>query len=301
MAFGRIIILEGNISAGKSTLCSELQKASPKAHAFFEPTETNPYLKDFYKDPPRFALKMQMWLFRQRFLTYLDALRFVMETGQDAILDRSVYSDWVFAQQNLLDKNICIDGYKYYMALRHHLLSELPLPHLTIYLRVSPEVCHDRIHNMRKRGCESSIPLAYLQGLHGCYDTLLTELSDRGSTVLNFDWNAFGSGEDVFKQIDRYSFEYSQPQWDRVRSLLDQVDRLDLNAHMWPVHLSEQATRFDERLQEVGAIEKNNAVESEAIRIPTKQKQVENENDTDPSWVVRSSTGSVRVGLSSTV
>ena len=170
---GKVIIMEGNISAGKSTLCCELRQRIPNAKAFLEPTLSNPYLEDFYANPPKYALKMQLWLFRQRYRTYLDALQYVVETGNSVILDRSVYSDWVFAEKNRIDGNISEEGYQYYMALRAQLLKDLPLPHFTIYLDVSPQVCHDRIHHMRKRDCESSIPLDYLAGLDTCYKQLL--------------------------------------------------------------------------------------------------------------------------------
>ncbi len=78
---GAIIILEGNISAGKSTICNALKNLLPNAKAFLEPTATNPYLEKFYADPPSYALKMQLWLLRQRYHIYLDALRFVTSTG----------------------------------------------------------------------------------------------------------------------------------------------------------------------------------------------------------------------------
>ena len=59
------------------------------------------------------------------------------------------------------------------MGLRHHLLADLPLPHATIYLNVSPEVCFERIHKLRQRDCESTIPVEYLAGLDECYGRLL--------------------------------------------------------------------------------------------------------------------------------
>jgi hypothetical protein len=46
---GRLICLEGNISAGKTTLARELQRVL-KCRVFFEPTtDYNPLLEAFYK------------------------------------------------------------------------------------------------------------------------------------------------------------------------------------------------------------------------------------------------------------
>jgi len=243
-----IIILEGNISAGKSTLCQKLQELDPECRSFLEPTLSNPYLELFYADPPKYALKMQMWLFRQRYKTYLDALRFVMQTGRNALLDRSVYSDWIFAEKNRIDGNISQEGYQYYMGLRHHLLADLPLPHATIYLNVSPEVCFERIHKLRQRDCESTIPVEYLAGLDECYGRLLSELQSRGSIVLSFDWNSFGNAADIFRELSLRTFSTPKEQWMRVKLLLDELgqDSPANESHLWPKHLSGQALLFDE-------------------------------------------------------
>lgn len=42
-----------------------------------------------------------------------------------------------------------------------------------IYLDVTPENCHDRMINIRKRECEKNVPLTYLQSLDKCYKELL--------------------------------------------------------------------------------------------------------------------------------
>ena len=75
-----IICLEGNISAGKSTLCREASELSG-FRVFLEPTVKNPFLGKFYQDPKRYGLRMQIWLLRQRYFTYLKAIRHILDTG----------------------------------------------------------------------------------------------------------------------------------------------------------------------------------------------------------------------------
>lgn len=58
-----------------------------------------------------------------------------------------------------------------YSRLREHLLSLVPLPDAVVFLDATAAVCYARIHGLRKRGCESGIPLAYLAGLDECYQT----------------------------------------------------------------------------------------------------------------------------------
>eukprot|EP00695_Tsukubamonas_globosa_P001556 TRINITY_DN2603_c0_g1_i1.p1 TRINITY_DN2603_c0_g1~~TRINITY_DN2603_c0_g1_i1.p1 ORF type:complete len:177 (-),score=48.37 TRINITY_DN2603_c0_g1_i1:51-581(-) len=174
----KLIILEGNISVGKSTLTRKLSEIL-SCKIFLEPTLTNPYLEKFYKDPRKYALKMQLWLLRQRYLTYASAVKMVIESGSSVILDRSVYSDWVFAVKNVEDGNISEEGFQYYSQLRNKMLHELPIPHLTVYLDADPMECLRRLKN-RSRDCESSIPLDYLAGLDKCYKKFLELMASKG-------------------------------------------------------------------------------------------------------------------------
>ena len=76
----QLIIVEGNIGVGKSTLSCQLARKL-NYRVFLEPTTKNPYLEKFYKDPKRYALKLQLWIFKQRFRTYIAATKHVLQTG----------------------------------------------------------------------------------------------------------------------------------------------------------------------------------------------------------------------------
>jgi len=192
----RLVILEGNISAGKTSLAKDLAKVLGY-QVFLEPTITNPFLSLFYADPKGYALKMQIWLLKQRYQTYVAALRQLVTGGGGIILDRSVWSDWVFAEKNRQDGNISEEGFQYYVQLRTRMLQNLPRPHDLIFLDVSPETCYGRVHTTRQRECESSIPLEYLRGLDSCYRQWVTGMRNEGTTVTSIDWNKFGTSEGV--------------------------------------------------------------------------------------------------------
>ena len=106
-----LIIIEGNISAGKSTLCRELAKHLD-FKLFLEPAcEGNPYLSLFYQNPKKYALRMQLWLLRRRFETYVEAIRLLSTSSVNGVLlDRSIFSDYVFAVKNYEDGNISYQG-----------------------------------------------------------------------------------------------------------------------------------------------------------------------------------------------
>ena len=198
----RLVIVEGNISAGKSTLCRELAERLGYA-LFLEPTVGNPYLEKYYAEPKVYGLPMQMWLLKQRFVTYCQAICYVLSGAshrdqvEGVLLDRSIFSDCVFAEKNFLDGNISKEGYEFYKNQRQRLLSMLPSPDLVLYLDASAETCFDRIHNLRGRNCEGGIPLAYLQGLDDCYQNFLKDMADRGSKVISLPWNTFGDADEA--------------------------------------------------------------------------------------------------------
>ena len=77
----QLVIVEGNIGVGKSTLSCQLARQL-NYRVFLEPTTKNPYLAKFYQDPKKYALKLQLWIFKQRFRTYMAATKHVLQTGQ---------------------------------------------------------------------------------------------------------------------------------------------------------------------------------------------------------------------------
>ena len=79
--FSKMVILEGNIGVGKTTLACRLGRELDY-RVMLEPTAKNPYLAKFYKDPKSYALKLQLWIFRQRFTMYVEALKHLVETGK---------------------------------------------------------------------------------------------------------------------------------------------------------------------------------------------------------------------------
>jgi deoxyadenosine/deoxycytidine kinase len=56
---GKLIIVEGNIGVGKSTLCKSLSERLNYV-LFLEPTTENPFLEKYYKEPKKYALPLQV-------------------------------------------------------------------------------------------------------------------------------------------------------------------------------------------------------------------------------------------------
>ena len=238
-----LIVVEGNISAGKTTLCRDLA-AALGYEVFLEPTVANPYLERYYKEPKKYALPLQMWMLEHRFRSYLEALKWTWADNSGncdeaaaassarpggILLDRSIFSDWVFAKKNFDDGNISEEGYDEYMAVRKQMLARIPFPDVVINLNVSPDECFRRVHCERQRACESGIPLEYLQGLNDCYNELVVEFTTRGVHVNDIVSDAFVECSVVAAELQKHiattrSPEFAARQRQRQRQRQQQAE-----------------------------------------------------------------------------
>ena len=187
----KLLVVEGNIGVGKSTLAKKLA-AELRYNLYSEPTSENPYLEKFYRDPHRYALKLQLWILQQRYNTYISAMRHMLTTGQGIVLDRSVFSDCVFANVGRKQGFISAEGYAIYKKCQKEFLQNIPLPHITVFLDASPQCCHNRMQR-RGRECEAGVPMDYLTGLYEEYLTFIRNTEAQGGCVLKYDWSDFQS------------------------------------------------------------------------------------------------------------
>ena len=174
-----IVFLEGNIGAGKSTLVRILQKYLPKNIVIsLEPCDQwqnvdgHNLLHEFYKDPIRWGLLFQIYASMTR-------IRKQEKDGEFAqliqIMERSWFSDrYCFAQMLHAAGKIDDLGWAVYGQMWDWYMRNTDMPLGFIYLRVSPELCLQRL-KQRNRSEEVGVPLEYLQQLHECHEQLLIE------------------------------------------------------------------------------------------------------------------------------
>ena len=103
-------------------------------------------------------------------------------------MDRSIYGDWVFAKRNHIDGNIDESGYESYLHHRKTMDRYLLTPHVMLWLNAHPQTCQERIKE-RGRGCEATVPIDYLQGLHHLHIELMNEMRERGARVVGLEWD----------------------------------------------------------------------------------------------------------------
>lgn len=151
---GKVLVLGGMISAGKSTATKILSDYFG-SEAFYEPVDEseNPILAKFYEDKSRYSFELQMLFLGRRFKMIKQAL-----TEKNNVLDRSIYEDQLFARINYENGDMEKYQYEMYCDIANEMMKEIAgmpkkAPDLMIYLEVPFETILERI-KMRGRECE---------------------------------------------------------------------------------------------------------------------------------------------------
>ena len=161
----RMILLAGNIGAGKTSLTERLG-ARLGWQSAFESVADNPYLPDFYADMRSWSFHLQVFFLGHRAQQYLD----LANAPQSAILDRSIYEDaYIFARALHHMGNLNERDYLAYRRVFDLVVTHLPAPDLLIYLRAPVAVLMDRIRR-RGRAIEGGITAEYLELLDSYYE-----------------------------------------------------------------------------------------------------------------------------------
>lgn len=194
---GLVIIVEGLIGAGKSTLTQELGLVlGQDTLVLMEPDEqknANPYLADFYGNKERWSFTMQTHLLGMRYRMQLAAQWHALCGRGHAICDRSFYGDTCFARMMNNTGEISNREFETYRVLYQAMTASVLLPGVCVRLKVDPEVAADRIRGRASkrdgRKSELSIDLGYLRALDEEIDTTVGVLREQGVQVLSLHWN----------------------------------------------------------------------------------------------------------------
>lgn len=171
----KAIAIAGNIGSGKSTLVEFLSRTYGIA-PYYEPSENNPYLPDFYTDMKRWSFHSQLYFLSNKFRIHqkLDRMPGLV------VLDRTIFEDAeIFA--TALHEMRCIDDrdWETYCEFYKTILDAINPPDLLIYLRCSIRTLRKRIR-LRGRKMEKDMPLSYLKRLDKLYENWVAnyELGD---------------------------------------------------------------------------------------------------------------------------
>jgi len=138
------IVIDGMTGVGKTTLVEILSRELDLV-AFSEIFEDdNQLLHKFFHNREKWAFPMQINFLNHRFRQYKQA-----SALNSAIMDRSIYSDNIFALMYRELSYFTPEEYNVYLDLLENMLEHISPPVLTVYLRVSAK---EAIRRIRKRG-----------------------------------------------------------------------------------------------------------------------------------------------------
>lgn len=226
----KLIVVDGNIGAGKSTLSEALAKELD-FHFVQEATMDDLYINSYGKDfrtmdpelPPRvrsFDLKdyyvnpndarasqFQFMMYWLRFNQTCDALLHLLSTGQGVVMDRSAWSDFVFMETMVRKGYMTKQAKRCYNEIRAMTMCELMKPHLVIYLDVPVPVLLERI---KKRNISYEVQSdkvlnsSYLETIDEVYKSQFLPEMSKNSELLLYDWTDFGDAEMVGMKFSFY-------------------------------------------------------------------------------------------------
>lgn len=170
-------IIEGNIGVGKSTFLTLTEQLDPRIACSLEPVDNwagqqygQSLLEQFYRNPKRWAYTLETLAMICRSRDHI-----AMQKGAPhTLVERSIYSGhYCFALNGHQDGYFSKLEWDLYSQWVDFLFSEkCKLPHGFIYLRAEPDVCHARTQ-IRNRGGEEALDLAYLEKIHAWHDKFL--------------------------------------------------------------------------------------------------------------------------------
>ncbi len=154
--------VEGNIGAGKTTLCRMLARDFGY-RLILEEFADNPFLPHFYKNPERYAFPVELFFMTERH-KQLQA-----ELSQRDLFQQSIISDYIFFKTLLFARNnLSQEEYRLFQRLFNILNASFPRPGLLVYLHRSAD---NLLANIRRRGreYEQEISADYLQQIQNTY------------------------------------------------------------------------------------------------------------------------------------
>ncbi|XP_072028303.1 LOW QUALITY PROTEIN: uncharacterized protein [Amphiura filiformis] len=171
----KIIVVDGNIASGKSTVAKQIADSlgmlhMPEADVQYVPKRRlghpveDKYVGDvslekFYADPfskDYHAFNFQYMMYVSRYFQMCDAIKHVMHTAQGVVLERSVFSDFVFMEAEHKIGCFARDRVKLYDELVRYSLHKLVAPHVVVYLDVPVD---KSLEGIKERHSEYQIEL----------------------------------------------------------------------------------------------------------------------------------------------
>jgi deoxyadenosine/deoxycytidine kinase len=183
---GCVVAIEGNIGAGKTTLCRTLMErlgGEDKVVILKEEIVGHKLLDLYYAEPQRYAYDLHV-LTTDLNLLAMQKARALADEGKIVLLDRCLLGVWVFINANLgnMTPQQSVDLINYFREK----LAIAPAPDRIIYLNTCPDQCLINTQK-RGRGCDSTVAIDYLCHLDQYYREIINQWENVPVMTMEFD------------------------------------------------------------------------------------------------------------------
>jgi deoxyguanosine kinase len=190
----KFIAIEGNIGAGKTTLCKMLESDYP-VQLILEQFTDNPFLPHFYENPERYAFPVELFFMTERHKQLQAHL------SQQNLFPELLISDYYFIKTLLFAKNN-LEGaeFRLFQRLFHILNNSFPKPDLLVFLHRSVD---DLLFNIKNRGrsFEVDIKGPYLEKVQQGYYNFFRTQADLPILILDVESVYFWNDPAAYQQI----------------------------------------------------------------------------------------------------
>jgi deoxycitidine kinase len=212
-----LVSIEGNISSGKSTIVKILRERTKTNNQFMivdEPIDTWESIKNkngqsifqaFYENPTELGFTFQICALFTRFKSlskiYEDAMLKSQTIGKPIIvlIERTVLTDYHIFAKMLRKTNMISEFEMLTYKLWFKEFSEKFKLDKSVYLRVNPEKCLERV-NVRSRDGEDKISLDYLISCHEHHEKFYEKVLSLNNCIV-IDNNKDMSSDDYEKNV----------------------------------------------------------------------------------------------------
>ena len=195
----RYLVIEGNIGAGKTSLC-KLIAEKRKAKLFLEQYAENPFLPKFYENPERYSFPLELSFLADRYNQLKNSI------SSFDLFNELIVSDYFFMKSLIFSAHtLQEDEYKLYRQIFDIIYSSLPKPDLYIYLHKTTDKL---LNNISKRGreYEKNISAEYLKGIENGYFNFFKQQKQIKIVIIDTNNIDFVNNSEDFNKIENAIF-----------------------------------------------------------------------------------------------